>query len=182
MSNASGNASSTVKDRIDATEAPDFNPDDQTPQPGPDSGSLYQTPRWRTLMFRGATRACPACGKRGLFGWKVTIVEDCPRCGLHFERIEGHWIGAIGMNTIFSFFMIMLTLIVGLVSTFPDFPVKELVLFSVAVAIIHPILFQPTAQTLWSAVDMLMRKLEPNEVDWRFVSRKPIRKRQKSTS
>ena len=150
---------------------------DLAPHPGPDSGTEYLTPRWRTLMFRGATRACPACGQRKLFGWGLTIKEDCPRCGLHFERIEGHWIGAIGMNTIASFFMIMVTLIVGLVATFPDFPVKELVIFSVAVAIIHPILFQPTAQTLWCAVDMLMRKLEPHEVDWRFVTRKPIRKK-----
>ncbi len=149
-----------------------------TPRPGPESGTPHQTPRWRTLIFRGLTRACPACGRRKLFGKSLTIVEDCPRCGLHFERIEGHWIGAIGMNTIFSFFMIMVTLIVGLVSTFPDFPVTELVIFSTGVAILHPILFQPTAQTLWSAVDMLMRKLEPHEVDWRLVTRKPMKRNQ----
>ncbi len=137
----------------------------------PDTETIYATPRWRTLLYRGATRACPACGQRKLFGWGLTIKEDCPRCGLHFERIEGHWIGAIGMNTIVSFFMILVYLIVGLVATFPDFPVKELVIFGVAVAIIHPILFQPTAQTLWSAIDILMRKLEPHEVDWRFVTR-----------
>ncbi len=182
MSEASERAISRSGSSSEDQKPAAFDASDSAPQPGASSGSPHLTPRWRTLMFRGATRACPACGKRGLFGWSVTIVEDCPRCGLHFERIEGHWIGAIGMNTIFSFFMIMLTLIVGLVSTFPDFPVKELVLFSIAVAILHPILFQPTAQTLWSAVDMLMRKLEPHEVDWRFVSRKRIRKQKKLTS
>lgn len=85
------------------------------------------------------------------------------------------------MNTIVSFFLLMLVLIVGLVATFPDFPVTELVLFSVGVAIIHPILFHPTSQTLWSAVDMLMRKLEPHEVDWRYVTRKPVKKRNRAT-
>lgn len=85
------------------------------------------------------------------------------------------------MNTIISFFLLMVTLVVGLVATFPDFPVRELVMFSMAVAILHPILFQRTAQTLWCAVDMLMRKLEPHEVDWRYVTRTPIKQQTDSS-
>ena len=28
--------------------------------------------------------------------------ETCPRCSFRFERAEGHWLGAVGMNTIVS--------------------------------------------------------------------------------
>lgn len=152
-----------------------MNDQDETPKPGPESGSPHLTPRWGTLLWRGATRACPACGRRKLFGWSLVIPANCPKCGLKFERIEGQSVGAVGMNTIVTFFLLMVTMIVGMVATFPDFPVTPLVTFSVAVAVLHPILFHPTSQTLWGAVDILMRRLEPHEVDWRFVSRKPTR-------
>lgn len=146
---------------------------EEAPAPGASSGHPHLTPRWRTLMWRGATRSCPACGRRKLFGWKLVLPTNCPRCGLKFERIEGQSVGAVGMNTIVTFFLLMVVMVVGMVATFPDFPVTPLVVLSVAVALVHPILFHPTSQTLWSAVDMLMRKLDPDEVDWRFVHRKP---------
>ncbi len=60
--------------------------------------------------------ACPACGQRGLFRRWFSMAEDCPRCGLHFERIEGHWIGAIGINTIVSFAVLGIVVIVGLIA------------------------------------------------------------------
>lgn len=94
------------------------------------------------------------------------MVEDCPRCGLHFERIEGHWIGALGLNTIVSFGAILVTLSVGLIATLPDVPVLPLVLSNVAVAVIVPVVFYPFSRTLWTGVDIAMRPLEPFEVDW----------------
>ena len=49
--------------------------------------------------------------------------EACHRCGLTFERIEGHWIGAIGINTIVSFGILLASLTVSFVVTLPDIPV-----------------------------------------------------------
>ncbi len=94
------------------------------------------------------------------------MVEDCPRCGLHFERIEGHWIGALGLNTIVSFGAILISLIVGLVATLPESPVLPLILANVAVAVIVPVAFYPFSKTLWTGMDIAMRPLEPFEVDW----------------
>ncbi len=123
-------------------------------------------PRLRRLLARGAVKRCPACGQAKLFRRWVTMVEDCPRCGLHFERIEGHWIGALGLNTIVSFGAILISLIVGLVATLPESPVLPLILANVAVAVIVPVAFYPFSKTLWTGMDIAMRPLEPFEVDW----------------
>lgn len=97
------------------------------------------------------------------------MVDDCPRCGLHFERIEGHWIGAIGINTIVSFGALLIATTAGLIATFPDFPVGTLVAINVLVSIMVPVASQPFSRTFWTAVDIAMRPLEPHEVDWTKV-------------
>jgi hypothetical protein len=95
--------------------------------------------------------------------------ERCHRCGLLFERIEGHWIGAIGLNTIVSFGALLITLAVGVALTLPDIPVGPLMVANVAVAVIVPLAFYPISRTLWTAVDIAMRPLEADEVDWTVV-------------
>lgn len=97
------------------------------------------------------------------------MVDDCPRCGLHFERIEGHWVGAIGMNTIVSFGALLVATAVGLIATFPDFPVPRLVFANVVVAVSVPMFFYPISRTFWTGIDIAMRPLEPHEVDWSEV-------------
>lgn len=126
-------------------------------------------PSVSTMLRRGLTIACPACGSRRLFRRWVSMVDDCPRCGLHFERIEGHWIGAVGINTILSFGTLAVTLIVGFVATFPDFPVRTLMVIGAVESLLVPTFFFPISKTLWTAIDVSMRPLEATEVDWRVV-------------
>ncbi len=116
------------------------------------------------MLWRGFTKACPVCGRRDLFHWE-RMVADCPRCGFHFERIEGHWIGAIGINTIVSFGALLLTVVGSMIVTFPDFPVKTLVGLSVGVSIVVPLLFYPSSKTLWTAIDLGMRPAGPNDFE-----------------
>lgn len=42
------------------------------------------------LLWRGLTKRCPACGQGRLFVHWFTMRQRCRRCGLEFERIEGH--------------------------------------------------------------------------------------------
>ncbi|MEL6981326.1 MAG: DUF983 domain-containing protein [Actinomycetota bacterium] len=121
------------------------------------------------LLVRGATLACPACGARGHFRQWIRMSKRCHRCGLEFERIEGHWIGAIGLNTIVSFGALLVFLIVGVALTIPDIPVRPLVLGNIVVALVVPVLFYPASRTLWTAIDVAMRPLEAHEVDWSVV-------------
>jgi hypothetical protein len=107
------------------------------------------------------------------------MVDRCPTCGFRFHRVEGHWIGSLGLNTIVSFGALLVAVVVGFAATTPDPPLAILMIVTVAVAAITPLVFFPWSRTLWSAIDLLMRPLEPDdEVDPRWwPSAKPPRRR-----
>jgi uncharacterized protein (DUF983 family) len=104
------------------------------------------------------------CAERHLFRRWFSMVDACPRCGLRFEREQGGFIGAIGMNTIVSFFAMLVVLVVSFAVTYPDPPLTPILLAVVAVAVVMPLAFFPVSKTLWVAVDLAMRPLEPGEV------------------
>jgi hypothetical protein len=105
-----------------------------------------------------------------LFRRWFTISERCPRCGLKFERIEGHWIGAIGINTVVTFAVILGLLIASLIAFVDsDVPRWYIALGLMMVAASIPPLLDPFTRTFWTAIDIAMRPLEAFEVDWRIV-------------
>jgi len=116
---------------------------------------------------------CPVCGGRGLFRRWVHMVRHCPRCGFDLERIEGHWIGALGMNTIVTFGAVLVAVVIGFTVTYSSDSTATLgwaVGAVVAVAVVVPLLFYPVSKTLWSAIDLAMRPLEPDDgVDPRWL-------------
>jgi uncharacterized protein (DUF983 family) len=121
------------------------------------------TPPNRVLLWRGATRACAVCGRRGLTRRWVTLREDCPRCGFHFERKPGHFTGAVGMSTIVTFGLLLITLVVGMTIQWPDIRSGPLLAVMLPIAVFVPLVFHPTAKTLWVAIDLTMKPLEPGE-------------------
>lgn len=130
------------------------------------------------LLARGLGRRCPVCGGGHLFRRWFTIVERCPRCGFRLERIEGHWIGALGMNTVVSFALVLVAVIIAFVATYPDGPIGPAVVAVVTVAVVAPLAFYPVSKTLWCAIDLAMRPLEPDdEVDPRWLPQTTHRER-----
>lgn len=119
-------------------------------------------PRGR-MVARALARRCPVCGQRHIFRRWFQMLERCPGCDLRFERIEGHWTGALGMNTILSFGTLLITLFVGFGITYPDVPAVPLLVVALVVAGVCPFLFFPYSKTLWLAIDLAMRPLEPGE-------------------
>jgi uncharacterized protein (DUF983 family) len=115
------------------------------------------------LLWRGFTKRCPLCGGDDLFERWFKMRDRCPRCAFPLERIEGHWLGALGMNTMVSFVALFVTIVVGVAVTYPDMPTLLLMGVAVAVAVVVPLLFFPFSKTLWSAVDLAMRPLEPDD-------------------
>ncbi len=111
------------------------------------------------------------CGAGDLFrGW-FTLVERCPRCSLRFERIDGHASGALGINTIVSVVVLFFVGVVGFIITFPELPLVPLTSTAVGVSVLFPIFFYPFSKTIWTAIDIRLRPLEPGEVapgysDW----------------
>jgi uncharacterized protein (DUF983 family) len=118
------------------------------------------------MLWIGLTRGCPVCARRGLFQRWFTMAEHCPRCEFRFERREGQFVGAVGMNTIFTFAGVLGVLIVGMILTLPDIPTVELATITIVVAIFGPIAFYPSSKTLWGGIDLLLSPLEPGESTW----------------
>ena len=52
----------------------------------------------------------------------------------------------------------------GFAATYPDVPGIPLFLCAVSVALLVPLVFFPFSKTIWLAVDLMMRPLEPGEV------------------
>lgn len=117
---------------------------------------------WR-LLFRGITGRCPLCGGRHVFEDFFHIRERCPRCNLSFRRMEGQMVGAVGINTIVTFGVLLIVVVVGLVVTYPHVPAVRLALVGIAVSVLVPILFYPLSWTLWAAVDLAMQPVGPQD-------------------
>ena len=85
------------------------------------------------------------------------MAEECPRCGLHFEREQGYWTGAMMINLAVTE-IIFLALFVGLaVLWWPDPPWVRMLFILLGVNLAVPILFFPFSKTLWVAGDLAFR-------------------------
>lgn len=132
------------------------------------------------MLVRGLFARCPVCGKGDQFSRWFKMRDRCPHCDLLYERVEGHWIGGIGVNTVAV--MGLMLIVLGVVTftvaaTDGELPFGELMLAEVTIAVLGPLVFFPPSRMLWTALDLLMRPLKPGEVDPRFVLVDPARDR-----
>ena len=116
------------------------------------------------ILTRGLTRRCARCGSGKLFrGW-VRMVDDCPRCGLHFERESGYWAGALAINFVCTGGLMITLLIAMLVATIPEVPVAPILAVLVPIALVGPVIWYPFSKTLWVAIDQAyLQSMDPNE-------------------
>lgn len=126
------------------------------------------------MLWRGFRRRCPVCDTGETHSSYAHMLEECPQCSLKFERIAGHSLGYIGLNTVLTFSLTFVVLLVGSIATQPDIPVVPLLVATLLSAGIFPALFLPSAHTMWTAIDLIVRPLTPGEVDPRFVKVDPI--------
>lgn len=126
-----------------------------------------------TLFGRAMRRRCPQCGGKGFFSSWFKLNDHCPTCGIACDREDGHFVGAVGFNTIFSFGVLLITLLVGTWITYPHIPVLAMLGVTFAVAIVVPLLFWPFSQTLWMAFDLGWRPAREAELDPRYVDTLP---------
>jgi len=91
-------------------------------------------------------------------------VPDCPRCGLHFEREPGYFIGAMAVNLAVTSVIFVVGFAVALALTIPDVPVALLIGIFVPVMIALPIAYYPFSKTLWMAFDRaVLQRLDPKD-------------------
>ncbi len=116
------------------------------------------------MLGRGFAKRCARCGSGHLFrGW-FTIVDDCPRCGLHFEREPGYWAGALAINIMATGGLFVVVFVALLIATIPDVPVVPLLAILLPIAALGPVVYYPFSKTVWVAVDRaFLQRLDPSE-------------------
>ena len=117
------------------------------------------------LVGRSLTVRCPVCGERRIHRRLLGVKADCPRCGLHFEREDGHWVGAVATNTMLAVGVLVIAQIVLFAVQYPDLEWSWLISVNLTIGIAAPILFYPVSKMLWTALTLLMEPPVPGEVD-----------------
>ncbi|MBX5444363.1 DUF983 domain-containing protein [Sphaerobacter sp.] len=116
------------------------------------------------VLLRGCLRRCPNCGDPGPYRWWWKMRLRCRKCGIHFEREEGYWTGAMAINLIFTELVFAVIMIAAVIETWPDVPMLPLLLVGLAVNAVVAVTFYPIARTIWIAIDLLLHPLEADEV------------------
>ena len=79
--------------------------------------------------------------------------------------------GAIGLNTILALAVLAFVVAGGLVITKASGGWKPIAIALVTAGVV-PIVLSPTCRTLWTAIDIAMRPLAEDEVNWSEVASK----------
>ena len=111
-------------------------------------------PSLAVLLARGLTRRCPRCGEKKVWRSWSQLVDDCPRCGWHFEREEGYWVSAIIVNTGATLALFGIGFVAILIATVPDVQWGPVLLVAAVTNVVFPIFFFPASKTVWVAIDL----------------------------
>jgi uncharacterized protein (DUF983 family) len=116
-------------------------------------------------LTRGLRKRCPRCGRGRLFRTWFSMVEQCPGCGLRFEREEGYWVGGMIVNFAVTELAFAIVFATGLAIYWPDVPWGWLTVVAVAVNAVVPLAFYPFSKTIWLALDGLLRRMDRQDDD-----------------
>jgi hypothetical protein len=81
------------------------------------------------------------------------MAEGCPRCGLHFERTPGYWVGSMALNLVVTEVLFVVALVALLVATWPEVPWTMVLVALVAANLVLPLILHPISRTTWVALE-----------------------------
>jgi uncharacterized protein (DUF983 family) len=119
----------------------------------------------RRRFWWALRRRCPRCGGKKVFSSWLTLRERCPTCGYRFEREEGFFTGVYLVNYAFVAVAIVIELMAYLFYASANEGVSPwpAMIMGAVTAIVLPLITYPFAKTLWAAIDLATRPLDPVE-------------------
>jgi uncharacterized protein (DUF983 family) len=125
---------------------------------------MPQQPSRGSMIGRGMTRRCARCGSGKLFRHWFKMVDDCPRCGLHFEREQGYFAGALAINLILVGGLFTIVFLTIVILTIPDIPIALTLGVCIPIVVLGPIIAYPFSKTIWVAIDRaFLQQMDVNE-------------------
>ena len=123
------------------------------------------SPTLGKMLLRGIVRCCPHCGNRHAFFTKWFVRrERCAGCGLRWERnYEGFMLGAMAVSFITTGEALLITMLIGVASTYPEVPLVPVLGSTVAVTVLVGVFGYPISYTLWQAVDLFLRPVSEDD-------------------
>lgn len=126
-----------------------------------------ERPSLGRLLGRAALLRCPHCGGRGLFSSFFTLRAHCPTCGLRLERGESdYFVGAYLFNLMAVELILFVCVCAFVFFTWPDPPWDLITYVTGFLMLAGCVLCYPFAKVTWLAVDLAIRPLSPEELDW----------------
>jgi len=123
-----------------------------------------QAGRAARLLTRAALLRCPNCGGASALRSWFALREQCPACGLRFDRgEEGYHLGAVLFNLIAAEIFFVVGLVLVVVFTWPHTPWNAIFWGGIALMILLPIVFLPFSRTMWLAFDLIFRPSVPGD-------------------
>lgn len=144
-------------------------------------GRVYTAPVKRpglpTMLVRGLFRRCAWCGGRRAFfdGW-FGKHASCSTCGLNWRRGDvGYELGAAATAAIICMGPLVVALGGVVAITWPSIDMVPLFVVLGAGGVLLPVLLYPSSYSLWQAVDIVMRPVEPEHFDVSASGRSDVR-------
>ncbi len=79
--------------------------------------------------------------------------------------MDGHWLGAVALNTVVSAAVVLGTVVVAMLVWGTEVSRGLLLALALPVGVLTPVLFDPVSRTLWTAIDALIRPPKPGDFD-----------------
>ena len=124
------------------------------------------SPSASRMLLRGLIRRCAHCGQRGAFfvSWFKTQ-DRCRGCKLLWQRnMQGFVLGALAINIVLTGAALIATLVVGVVTSYPDLAIVQLLVSTIGVTLVVGVVGYPISYTTWLAIDLIMRPVESGEL------------------
>jgi uncharacterized protein (DUF983 family) len=126
---------------------------------------VNESPKLGVMMWRGLFRRCPHCGNRRAFFTKWFVRgERCVGCGLRWERnYEGFMLGAMAISFITTGGLLLLTMGIGVVVTYPNVALVPVLVSTIGVTLLVGVGGYPISYTLWQAIDLYLRPISEDD-------------------
>jgi uncharacterized protein (DUF983 family) len=108
---------------------------------------------------------CPHCGQGPVLGAWGRVRERCTPCGFRYERTnDSYFSGAMFFGLLLGEGVFALSLLIVVVSSWPDVPWDALTYGApLGMLLLLPLLL-PVSKVIWLSIDVLVRPVQPDEL------------------